>query len=110
MSAEYSVIYYSLKFPVRPEETEALKQGTHWYQRVAEQFGLDCDWKDCWLEGEDYAVFIGKELGKVGAEYKWNQEISGTEMGQIMEKTQALLLAAGFSEEPMLHLHFVPNI
>lgn len=110
MGSEHGIVYYGLKLPVQPEEVEALKKETHPHQLVARQFGLDCDWGDCWLEGKDYAVFVGKELGRIGVEYEWNQEISDTELRQIMEQTQALLNAAGFTNEPKLRLHFVPDI
>lgn len=110
MSAEYSVVYYGLKFPVSTEEVTTLKNNDHPHQAVARQFGLDCDWGDCWIEGDDYAIFVGKELSRIGAEQEWNQEFSDTELRQTMERTQALLKAAGFTDEPKLRLHFVPDI
>src|SRR3989442_13509595 len=80
MSAGYVVIYYGLKFPVREEEVKALLKQEHHYQITARKFGLDCDWGDFSVHTHDYHVFIGKEIGKIGAEYDWNREISNSEM------------------------------
>lgn len=110
MSAESVVIYYGLKFPVREEEVKALQKEEHSYQVTARKLGLDCYWGDFSIYEEEYCVFIGKEIGRMGAEYDWNQEISEPELARVIKTTKATLKEAGFKEEPKLLMHFQPDL
>jgi hypothetical protein len=110
MSQEFVTIYYGLKFPVKEEEVKALQKKEHSYQVTARKLGLDCYWGDFSAFEYEYCVFIGKEIGRVGTEYDWNQEISEPELASAIETTKAILKKAGFKEEPKLLVHFQLDI
>ncbi|MGH9835127.1 MAG: hypothetical protein ACRD9Y_19065 [Blastocatellia bacterium] len=110
MSQEFVTIYFGLKFPVKEDEVKALQKKEHSYQTTARRLGLDCCWGDSSPVVEEFFVFIGKELGRLGREYDWNKEASETELVRSIETTKATLKEAGFKEKPKLLMHFQPDI
>jgi len=110
MGAESFVIYYGLKFPVAEEDVKELMKAKHSYQVTAQHLGLDCYWGDFSPFEYEYGVFLGKEIGVLGAEHEWNQEVSEAELNRIIDTTKAILKKAGFKEEPKLLMHLQPDI
>ncbi len=110
MSQEFVTIYFGLKFPVKEEEIKALQKKEHSYQITARKLGLDCYWGDFSPFVDEYYVFIGKEIGRLGCEEEWNKEVSEAELVRSIETTKATLKGAGFKEKPKLLMHFQPDI
>ena len=109
MSADVVIIYYGLKFPVTEEEVKELQEEEHPYQVTARKLDLNCYWGDCSAVEDEYYVFVGKEIGRMGCEHPWNQEISDPDLSRIIETTKATLKNAGFTEEPKLLMHLQPD-
>ncbi len=106
MSAESVLIYYGVKLPVSEQEVGELENEEHPAQMTARRFGLGCDWGYATVLMNEYYLFIGKELGTMGCEHHWNQEISDAELTRIIAQTKAALKQAGFKGEPKLLMHF----
>jgi hypothetical protein len=106
MTAEYVVVYYGLSFPISEEEVMALLNKEHRHQVAARKCGLDCYWGNFSVHIPDHRVFIGKEIGTIGAEYDWNLEFSDSEMMKTVEDAKTRLKNAGFTGESRFLMHF----
>src|SRR5438105_2845030 len=111
MSAESFLLYYGLRLPVSDEEADALEAGTHPSEVAAERQGLDTWWGNFSTVGEgEYYLFVGKQLGMLGAEYSAGVSVEDQELSRIMEETKARLRSAGFDGSPALWAQWEPDL
>jgi hypothetical protein len=110
MSAESFLLYYGLRFHVTDEDIEPLESSTHPWQVAAEESGLDTWWGNFATDGgEEYYLFIGKQLGIFGGEYSDSFAMSDETLSQVMQDTQEKLQQAGFKEAAALLAQWEPD-
>lgn len=104
MSAEFCVLYYGVKVPVRSEEElEALETRSDPNVRRARSVGLTAYWGPSSEAGEEeFYLLIGQLLGVFGVEDLSQLVLPGSELRTIMERTEERLKAAGFEGMPSL--------
>lgn len=107
MSADVFVAYYGIKYdiPVDSSEIEQLEMGTHPSMRMADQANLDLWWSGLPNDNEtSYPVFVGKQLGIIGAEYDLETQLSAKDLLDAIQETQLKFQRAGIQAEPKLLL------
>ena len=110
MSAESFLLYYGIRLPVREEEIKQLEWETHPSMAAAERYGLDTWWGNFSPDGgEEYHLFIGKQLAMLGGEYADCRSLTIQEVHAISETVAAQLTAAGFQEVPALWAQWEPD-
>jgi hypothetical protein len=110
MGAESFLLYYGLRFAVSDEEISSLESKTHPFQVEAVKAGLDSWWGNFDTGGgEDYFLFVGKELGVLGAEYQDSLNVNDDSLAQVMQQTKEKLKRAGFRKMPSLLAQWEPD-
>lgn len=102
------VAYYGIRYdvPADSSEIEQLEMGTHPLMRMADQANLDLWWSGLPNDVETgYPVFVGKQLGIIGAEYDLEIQLSAQELLDAMQETHRNFQRAGIQTEPKLFLH-----
>lgn len=110
MSAETFIAYFGLRFEVGPEEVEGVEGRTDRRVVAARRAGLKCYWGNFGGLEEYHLLFIGAELGKLGAENSESVNIPLGALQEIIEVTKAKLIEAGFEDAPSFHLQWEPDI
>jgi hypothetical protein len=109
MSAETFIAYFGLRFELDPEETDGVEDRTDRRVVAARRVGLKCYAGVFGELQESDRLFIGAELGKLGAENKESINIPLDELQRRIEITKAKLIEAGFEDAPSLHLQWEPD-
>jgi hypothetical protein len=110
MSAETFIAYFGLRFEVGPEEVEGVEGRTDRRVVAARRVGLKCYWGSFGELQESYLLFIGVELGKLGAENSESVNIPLDALQRLIDITKAKLVEAGFEGAPSFHLQWEPDI
>ena len=110
MSAESFLLYYGLRFPIGEDDVEAMEADTHPLQVIAQRTSLDSWWGNFSAGGaEEYYLFIGKQLGMLGAEFSASASIGSAEVQAIFRETETKLKRAGLKERPSLLAQWEPD-
>ena len=108
MGADAFVAFFGVKIALDPDDEETLDAcGARTDKRckAAAAMGLDTD-TGRMTNGEDYFLLVGRRLGWLGLEHKPYVRIA-EDLGELQSHVRRKLRAAGFLEEPAMHLQFV---
>ncbi|GGY61438.1 hypothetical protein GCM10011613_01040 [Cellvibrio zantedeschiae] len=109
MGADAFVGFYGIKIELDPDdedELDACGEETDPRCVKAKQAGLECHSGNM-TDGEDYFLFIGKNLAWLGLEHDQYISYSPDSFNAIVERVNSQLKNAGFTETPALHFQFV---
>ena len=109
MSAEATVAFYGVRFPVSEDEITALEERSHPRILEARQNGLKYYWGNFAAPNEEYALFIGDNLGILGVENERRVQLSPEELLARVQETNAKLKRAAIMQSPMLYLQWQPD-
>jgi hypothetical protein len=110
MSAETFIAYFGLRFEVDPDEIEDVEGRTDRRVVAARRVGLQCYWGVFGENQESYRLYIGAQLGLLGAENKECINIPLDAVQRRIDITKAKLIEAGFEDAPSFHLQWEPDI
>lgn len=103
MGADVLYAFYGIQFTVESDgELEALETRTDPRLKAARAAGLTTCF-DRATEGQPHFFLIGHRLGEFGIQAGTQATISKQELLEIMARTEAGLLRAGFAQQPGLH-------
>ena len=108
MGADAFVAFFGVKFALDPDDEETLDAcgaGTDERCTRAVAAGLKTH-SGRMSDGEDYFLLIGRRLAWLGIEHDPYECIAADDLNQIQLDVKRRLHAAGFVEEPALHLQF----
>jgi hypothetical protein len=109
MSASACVVFYGIRFEVRPDEVDALEMRSDPRIQAARKAGLKHYWANFGLPGERYLLFVGASLGVLGSENQAEVALSLPDLQAACESTKAKLVGAGLAGEPALYLQWRPD-
>jgi hypothetical protein len=111
MGADSTIVFYGLRYETDGSESGPLQQRTdprivrardhqlaHWWGN----FSRDD------IEEQAY-LFIGRLVGHIGHEGKYELSLNNDEINALIETTRTKLNAAGFDGEPRLYIQFEPD-
>jgi hypothetical protein len=109
MGADLFVAFYGIKIPLDPDDEDMLDAcGMETDPRcvAAKRGGLQTN-SGRMTDGEDYFLYIGVSLASLGLEYDLYANVHRDRLVDVMDNVQTKLRAAGFTQQPSLHLQFV---
>src|SRR5262249_20758136 len=109
MGADAFVAFFGVKIALDPDDEETLDavgSGTDKRCKAAKAVGLQTQGGRM-TDGEDYFLLIGRRLGWLGLEHEQYVRIAGEDLAELQLDVRRKLQAAGFAEEPAMHLQFV---
>jgi hypothetical protein len=110
MSADTCIAYFGLRFEVGSDEIEGLELRSDERVSAARRVGLKYYWGNFGGLQDCYLMFIGAQLGIMGSENSESVDISAAEFRELIDKTKAKLIEAGFEGTPSLHLQWQPDV
>ena len=108
MGADAFVAFYGIKIPLDPEDEDTLDAcGEETDSRciAAKRVGLQTH-SGRMTDGEDYYLYIGVRLAWLGLENDKYVNVSHDRLIDVMDNVRTKLRAAGFTQQPSLHLQF----
>ncbi len=109
MSSDTFVVYFGLRFEVAPEEVEGIELRSDARVAAARRAGLKYYWGNFGGLQEKYLLFIGQQIGILGAENSSEVSLSLLDAESSFEATKTKLLENGFAETPAIHLSWQPD-
>jgi hypothetical protein len=109
VGADAFVAFFGVKIALDPDDEETLDAcGAETDKRctAAAAVGLQTH-SGRMTDGEDYFLLIGRRLAWLGLEHDPYVRVGADDMNEIQLDVKRRLRAAGFTEEPALHLQFV---
>jgi hypothetical protein len=108
VGADAFVAFFGVKIALDPNDEETLDAcgaGTDKRCKAAAAVGLQTH-TGRMTDGEDYFLLIGRRLGWLGLEHDQYVRVGADDMNEIQAEVKRRLGAAGFTEEPAMHLQF----
>lgn len=109
MSTDACVVFFGLRYEVREDEVEGVERRSDARVVAARKVGLNHYWGNFGGVDEKYLLFIGSELGVLGAENATAINLSSNELEGLFDKTRAQLNEAGLAGVPSLYLEWQPR-
>jgi len=109
MGADSFIAVYGVKFALdRDNEDELDACGAEIDPRclAAKRAGLE-SFSGRMSDGEDYFLFIGRKLARLGIEHDQHATQSIDRLSSIVSDVNAKLKVAGFAQSPELHFQFI---
>ena len=106
MSADSFLAYFGLRFEISPEEIAGAEARSDWRMVAARKVGLTCHWGNF---GDAYLLFVGKQIGVLGAEHAEEVRVSSADFLEVSARTRDKLREAGLEGEPALHFRWLPD-
>jgi hypothetical protein len=109
MGADSFIAFYGIKIELDPDnedELDACDMQTDPRCREAKLVGLDT-FSGRMTEGEDYFLYIGKRLARLGLENSQHSAQSIEQLSSLAIDVRVKLKAAGFLQSPELHFQFI---
>jgi hypothetical protein len=110
MSADTCIAYFGLRFEVDPDEVEGIELRSDQRVVAARKSGLKYYWGNVGGLQETYVMFVGAQLALMGLENSLAVDVSSDDLQDVIGKTRAKLVEAGFEGEPSLHLQWQPDV
>jgi hypothetical protein len=110
MSADICIVFFGLRYEVRPDEIEGLELRSDARVVAARKVGLKYYWGNFGGLEEKYLLFIGAQLGILGVENAREIKFVPTEVQDLFERTRAKLNEAPLVGEPSLYLQWQPDV
>ncbi|PQO41927.1 hypothetical protein [Blastopirellula marina] len=107
--AATTIVFYGIRLEVPESDVTALESRTHPKILAAREVGLEYYWGNFDSPGEEYVMFIGKLIGKIGFEDHNELQFNVAMISEIAELVSGRLRQVGFVEKPCLHLKFQPD-
>lgn len=109
MGADAMLVFYGVKIPLDPDDEaaqEACGDGSDPRCQAAQKVGLDsCNGR--MTNGEDYFLYIGRQLGWLGLEHQSYQRLQPTALAKIIDEVDARLAQAGIGGNAALHWQLI---
>jgi hypothetical protein len=110
MSADTFIAYYGLRFEVSLEEIEDIELRSDARVQAARKAGLKCYWGNFGGLQERYLLFIGHQIGILGAENSAEVTLLLNDAEASFEVTKRRLVEVGFTQVPAIHLSWQPDV
>ncbi len=109
MSASFTIVFVGIRRTVLPAEVESFEDRSHPVMASARKAGLDCFWGNFGKPSERYLAFIGRLIGRFGAEDHVVAELTQAQFAEIHADVHHRLQMAGLTEPPALFIQFVAD-
>ena len=106
MGADLVIAFFGIKLALDPDDEETLEAcGAATDPRcvAATAAGLQV-YPGRMTDGEDYFLYVGHCLGRIGLEGESHTRLTEAQFLEIAAAVRKRLIAAGFREQPALHL------
>lgn len=110
MSASYCLIYFGLRYEIPADKTEPLELRTDPRIAIARRSRLNHWWDNFGGEGEEYLLYVGKELGIVGPEGKLEVQLNDDDFKALVESTSTKLKDLGYEGSPKLYIKWMEDV
>jgi hypothetical protein len=110
MSADTCIVFFGLRYEVRPGEIERLELKSDARVMAARKVGLNCYWGNFGGLEEKYLLFVGTQLGILGPENAQEIKFVPTEVQDLFDSTRAKLNEASLVGEPSLYVQWQPDL
>ncbi len=107
--ADTTIVFYGIRQEVGDDDLDELESRSHPMQIAAKKVGLESYWGNFAAPAERYLLFVGKLLGKLGAEDRMEIQINADDFANIAKAVDTKLGDAGISEIASLHLDYQPD-
>jgi hypothetical protein len=104
-----TLVFFGLRFEIADDEIEALERRSHPAIVMSIKFGLDHYWGNFGSPAEQYFLFIGRLLAKLGVEDRAELQIDFEALSTTVRDVSSLLMKARISELPRLYMQFQPD-
>lgn len=107
--AATTIVFYGIRFEVTEDDITALESRTHPKILAAKEVGLEYYWGNFDSPDEEYVMFIGKLIGKIGVEDHREFQFKATEITEIEKLVSGRLRQVGIVEKSSLHFKYQPD-
>jgi len=110
MSSDTCIAYFGLRIEISADEVEGVELRSDQRVVAARRAGLKYYFGNFGGLHERYLLFVGDQIGLLGLENSDAIGLSLEDVRELMDKTKAKLIEAGFEGAPSLHLQWQPDI
>ena len=110
MSASSCVVFFGLRFEVRPEEIKALEDRSDSRIEIARKARLQYYWGNFGGLGERHLLFVGARLGILGPENSPDITFRADDLQRTILETTSKLSLAALPGEPHLYMQWLEDV
>lgn len=108
MSSNACVVYFGIRYDVKPDEIEALEARSDERVQKARKAGLSSYWAN-FGPGDRHVLLIGSKLGVLGPEDRLSLTLDANNVVDLVSATNKKLEAAGFEPRGALHCEWLSD-
>ncbi len=107
--SDTTIVFFGIRIAVSEEEIESLEDRSHPWLIRAKNAGLSHYWGNFASPGEEFLLFLGKIVTKIGVEDNSAVQLRQEQFSALAADVSNRLSAAGFTGSPLLHIQFQPK-
>lgn len=107
--ADTTIVFCGVRLNLDENSIDQLESRSHPVLVAAKQAGLEYYWGTFGYPDEKYLLFVGKMIGKFGAEDRTELRVGVSDFAQIADVVAEKLIVAGIFEAALLHVHYQPD-